>query len=276
MSVITKNELTLLSEDALRVRAAELFIPHFDRLTKQELIEAIVASPSAPPLAAHGSGAWMRRLRPIEERAEPMGVKEEAGEPTSIFIDRGLPIPEVYPGQVMRVLVRDPRTLFVYWELEGPYAEAWEIYALDHSGAVVSSFRTDGSTSGSGYLYVAAAHVSKVSLAPLDAAGVVQAPRFAVPLVVPREEFILDSTDERWVDIRLPLGASAPSVVAPSAGRAPLALEEEYLGASPTRKGPGAPIGAPGPGAVPSSVGSVPSSMPSSLSVPSSPFTPRG
>lgn len=246
MTVITKNELKLLSVDALRIRAAELFVPNFEQLGKEALIDAISGSPSAPPLAAHGSGAWMRRLRPIEDRPEPTGVKEEAGEPTSIFIDRGLPIPEVYPGQVMRVLVRDPRTLFVYWEIEGGQSAEWEICAYDNSGAIVSSFRTNGSASGSGYLYVAASAVSKVALAPIDGGGVARAPRFEVPLTVSRKDFVMDTTEERWVDIRLPLGTTSAS--APSAGRAPDSVES-YLGASPLKRNPGAP----GPGSVSSS-----------------------
>jgi hypothetical protein len=40
------------------------------------------------------------------------------GDPVSVFIDSGAPLPETYGDNCLVIMPRDPRTLFVYWDIQ--------------------------------------------------------------------------------------------------------------------------------------------------------------
>lgn len=82
----------------------------------------------------------------IREKAATAPLERSADE---VYIDYGPELPERYGLRQARVMVQDPYTLFVYWELDTP-ADAWEVRA-EVDGRILHRFQTVGS---SGFLIV--------------------------------------------------------------------------------------------------------------------------
>ncbi|MBN2799208.1 MAG: hypothetical protein JXX28_08700 [Deltaproteobacteria bacterium] len=57
-----------------------------------------------------------------------------------VYIDRGPELPWSYPGRRARVMVQDPHTLYVYWDLH-QQVDRWEVRA-EADGEVLHSFQT--------------------------------------------------------------------------------------------------------------------------------------
>jgi len=210
VSVQDRYELSRMTIDMLRAHAADLMIEGYDEMSREVLVEAIVARVTQMS-PAPGSISWIDRrlLRRVEQA-------EEGKEPTEVYIDRGLPLPESYPGTRLRVLVRDPGTIFVYWEAEEITGEGWELAAWSTEGELLASFRSLVGRSGSGYLLCESSRVVRVTLSPV-AGGEVREVRLgaAVALGAAQEPAVLE---ERWVDFR-----DMSSVAeAPAPGRAPM------------------------------------------------------
>jgi hypothetical protein len=86
-----------------------------------------------------------------------------------IYIDRGQALPDHYPGLRLQVLVRDPGTIFVYWEPpDAITCDGWVLVARDADDQVLQTLRVPFAVR-QGYLYVAALEVVTVSLYPAEA-----------------------------------------------------------------------------------------------------------
>lgn len=229
---MSREEYLALTVKALRERAAELAIPGRSRLSKADLVEAILAAeasvepvaepvevapvevaPAAAPVEAAPAEPVEDTLRveppvspeqpapaveaaPVEEAMlaeeaasipenksigpELIAVKEsdpeaippassalpaqtasaEPSEPQAPpFIDRGPPLPS-YPAPEPRALVRDPETVFVYWD--GPASTSpTEVVATDRDGRVAHRFETAGQD---GYVRVPVAALASIEL----------------------------------------------------------------------------------------------------------------
>jgi hypothetical protein len=85
-----------------------------------------------------------------------------------IYIDRGQPLPDRYPGVRLQALIRDPGTIFVYWEPpEALACDGWVLVAKDANDEVMQVLRLPFEAR-QGYLYVAALEVATVSLYPAE------------------------------------------------------------------------------------------------------------
>lgn len=171
-------------------------------MTKAALVEAIrarmdeVESPTPPvemavaPLLPEEvpmtSSQYLKKAPPVQPStaAEPQPLPEDNSDPApagqevvpetthadeepaegEIYIDRGFPLPERYIGARMRVMVRDPGTLYVYWEIpENIDTEAWEVSAMDRADSPLDSFRVR-KDANCGYLRVRPEQVGMVLL----------------------------------------------------------------------------------------------------------------
>lgn len=132
-----------------------------------------------------------------EEVVEPSATEPPPAEPSEIFIDRGPPLPERYPGQRVRVMVRDPRHVFTYWESEDE-PEAWEIQAV-RGDAVLHSFRTPGYVRH-GYLHVPPGTWGRVTLAPVRT-GRAAEPVATIAFRTPPAQPSVHEGDVRWVHV---------------------------------------------------------------------------
>lgn len=115
-------------------------------------------------------------------------------------------LPEAYPGNRLRAMVRDPGTVYVYWEQPTSGSEGWEVAALDPNGQVLDAFRTEeGGTSG--YLRVPHGALGQIQLRRVDGEG---APAHVAStwLASPRSTRSADRT-QRWVEVP----SAAPSEV---------------------------------------------------------------
>lgn len=199
---IDREALREMPLEALREQAHELGITGdleaMDRATLEEALVERVAG-----LEPTSSTAWQRRLhRPPEP---------EVG----IYIDRGQPVPDFYPGSLLRVMARDPNVLFVYWESDEAPDGGWHLAAYDHAGGLVATFTTPPGRHRSGYLAVDdIARVANVVLSRL----VDGLPRPLWSLSVRFGARRL-RTGERWVDIR----SGAAHDEAPAEGQLPYA-----------------------------------------------------
>lgn len=100
---------------------------------------------------------------PLDEVQPSPPSEPGAGE---IYIDRGAALPERYPGTMFRALIRDPGTIFIYWDIAADAPLGWEICAWSTSGELLQAIRVPPG-SGRAYLYLAAALVSQVTLRAL-------------------------------------------------------------------------------------------------------------
>lgn len=146
-------------------------------------------------------------------------------EPSSIFIDHGAILPEYVPGTCLYALVRDPGTLFVYWNATFESNNGWLLTAYDAAGNELQSFTTPARRNGRGYFRIPTARVARVTLSVVTDYGnseVKLESRIKIAqqlgIVQPAPKF-----DERWVDVQ------NHEVVyeAPAPGRAP-AFQEVY------------------------------------------------
>ncbi len=154
-----------------------------------------------------------------ESEASVCAAPEAPKEPDSIFIDRGAILPEYIPGTCLYALVRDPGTLFVYWNtaLESP--NGWLVTAYDASGNVLQSFSSPMRRSGRGYFRVPTARVARVTLACVDSAGQTEI-RLQSRIRLAQQLGISASggaQGERWVDVLRHQAIGE----APASGRAP-------------------------------------------------------
>jgi hypothetical protein len=94
----------------------------------------------------------------------PVGLQEVRE--SEVFIERGPGLPDSYPGERLRVMARDPGTLFVYWGAAPDEVEGWEVQAFDDSGVPLDTFRT-GAIGRSGYLHVRPEAIGRVTLRPI-------------------------------------------------------------------------------------------------------------
>lgn len=160
-----------------------------------------------------------------EETEEAEAVEPPPVEPDSVYIDRGAILPEYVPGTCLYALVRDPGTLFVYWNATFESDHGWLLTAYDAAGNELQSFRTPARRNGRGYFRIPTARVARVTLSIVNAGGSSDVKlesriRIAEQLGIaqPRPAY-----DERWVDF----GSREVVYEAPAPGRAP-AFGEVY------------------------------------------------
>jgi hypothetical protein len=128
-----------------------------------------------------------------EPGPQPVPVPEEPG---SVFIDRGPPLPDLYPGRRVRVMVRDPGTLFAYWESDDA-VEAWEVTAW-RGDVVLHRFHTAAHVRN-GYLRVPPGTRGRVTLAPVRA-GRAAEPVASITFRTPGDEAEAEG-ESRWVRV---------------------------------------------------------------------------
>ena len=157
-----------------------------------------------------------------EKSEKDAKVKDEEPvpiEPTSIFIDHGAILPEFVPGTCLYALVRDPGTLFVYWNATFESNNGWILTAYDAANNVLQSFHTPTRRNGRGYFRIPTAQVARVTLSIVDGGGASEVKleskiRIAQQLGIAQPK---PSVDERWVDIE----KHEVIYEAPAPGRAP-------------------------------------------------------
>lgn len=153
------------------------------------------------------------------ETSDAAAAPEVPKEPDSIFIDRGAILPEYIPGTCLYALVRDPGTLFVYWNTTFESPDGWIVTAYDVSGNVLQSFSSPMRRSGRGYFRVPTARVARVTLACVDSDGQTEIRlqsriRLAQQLGISASD---GAQGERWVDVL----RHQVIYEAPASGRAP-------------------------------------------------------
>jgi len=146
----------------------------------------------------------------IDAEAEVVEVRE----PNSVYIDRGAVLPEYIPGTCLYALVRDPETLFVYWNSSFESENGWLLTAYDAEGQVLDSFWTPARRNGRGYFRLPTLSVSKVSLSLMHGDGALE---FKLESRVRLGEQSRHRLSEKWVDVRTGNVVSE----APAPGHAP-------------------------------------------------------
>ena len=140
-------------------------------------------------------------------------------EPDSVFIDRGAVLPEYVPGTCLYALVRDPGTVFVYWNAEFESVHGWLLTAYDTEGNVLQSFSSPARRNGRGYFRVPSIRVARVTLAKVEDGGASRVCLESRIRLAQQSGFApeLPGPGERWVDVQ------NHEVVyeAPAPGRAP-------------------------------------------------------
>ena len=172
------------------------------------------------------------------DKADEKKVEEPVPvEPDSIFIDHGAILPEYVPGTCLYALVRDPGTLFVYWNAKFESANGWLLTAYDHSGNILQSFTTPARRNGRGYFRIPTARVARVTLSLITSSGTSEVKleskiRIAEQLGIaqPRPAF-----DERWIDVQ----NHKVIFEAPAPGRAPQFAEAYQAMDAPALTGGG-------------------------------------
>lgn len=113
-------------------------------------------------------------------------------------MDPAVEVPSAYPGTRLRAMVRDPGTVYVYWEQDTQGSQGWEVAALDAEGNILDSFTTDR-TGSSGYLKVPHGALGQVQLRRVLADGAM-ASVASTWLAAPRSTRSADVT-QRWVEV---------------------------------------------------------------------------
>ncbi len=200
------------SLDELRTRAAKLGVSDVLEMDRSALIAALGGDLPGEASSSH--------VRPAKPAVAEVAMEAEPGEPTDIYIDRGLPLPESYAGTRLRVLIRDPGTLYVYWDVDDTQQrEGWEVVALDSAGKAIASFRSPSAGAGQGYFNIPVARVARVALHPLDGGVSVKTAILGVAVVPDVQPEVVG---EQWVNVH-----TDEIAVAPSAGQAPAAQVPE-------------------------------------------------
>ncbi len=110
------------------IEIAEYFkIRKRHRLRKRDLVKALEKRLAEIP---EKFSAAFQKPRRVESSSR---FAPAAPPPQPAFVDRGAPIPLHYGQDRVTLLVRDPNSLFVFWELEGP--RRGEI-AREHGGDI--------------------------------------------------------------------------------------------------------------------------------------------
>lgn len=156
-----------------------------------------------------------------EKKAEEAPVYE----PTSVFIDRGAILPEFLPGTHLFALIRDPGTLYTYWNSEIESPNGWRVTAFDAAGNVLQSFQTTHRRGGRGYFHVETARVSRVTLEMVKEDG-------QIGLILESKIKIVEQSrhrpGEKWVDFQdQHVVYEAPSMGHAPEYRAPVVPQDE-------------------------------------------------
>lgn len=187
------------------------------------LADEVVSEPAREPIAASAD------LEPPPHA--PADVVTE-----SIPVAAG----DGYPGGRLRAMVRDPGTVYVYWEpSKETEAEGFEVKAVDSDEQVLDSFRTD-ERGRSGYIRVTPGAQGRVQLRPIRNGEVgrpIAAAWFSMSTGAPS-----DDRTERWVDVRPDQQVKEPARP-PRAGAAWQIPSPSGAGAPSSSAGPG-PVGA--------------------------------
>lgn len=166
-----------------------------ESLEDPPVVEVPAPDPAANEDAAALIGSGSDGDEPVED-AEPIVEPSE----TEVYIDRGHPLPERYSGARMRVMVRDPGTLYVYWEIpEGVDSDAWEVAAVDRLSTPLDTFRVRREAN-CGYLHVHPDQVGTVLLRAVQQERVVPEPVGVLEYGTPQSRPSLEEAS-RWVEI---------------------------------------------------------------------------
>ena len=180
---MVRMSLSEMKVRQLRRLATELRIRGRWRMRKQQLADAIsarqeeealraaaLAEPVGASLAPH-VGDTSAAQPGVQPPAVPVEPSED-----EVFIDRGRALPATYGAARLRVMTRDPDTLFVYWELpDEPPEGGWEVAALDADSVLMATARL-GAEETRCYLNLPADEVQRVLLRPFGAAPQQQPP----------------------------------------------------------------------------------------------------
>ena len=211
---------------------------------------ADVAEPDEPAAAA--------AVDAPDEAADSEPVPPVTVEPSEadVYIDRGEAIPESYPGERMRVLVRDPGSLYVYWEAEGGDPRGWEVSA-EREDEVLHGFHATSPTVG-GYLNAPAADVQRVTVrgpaphrsSPSFTARLIEEARPAAAAAAsPMSSTGAGAHEERWTSFQPPEERPAttaafpvsspvpPSVSLPTPAAGPAATSSSPSSHTPQNRG---------------------------------------
>lgn len=139
---------------------------------------------------------------------------EELREPGSVFIDHGAILPEFIPGTHLFALIRDPGTLYVYWNSEVESAHGWRLTAFDAQNNILQSFTTTHRRSGRGYFHIPTMLASRVTLEMVQGDGTVGMKLESTIKILEQSKHKIE---ERWVDVQ----NNTVVYEAPSPGHAP-------------------------------------------------------
>ena len=182
-----------------------------------ETIEAVASVEAVEAVEAATVGETGETNKTASPEAVAPTVEPSADD---VFIDRGEPIPESYPGERMRVLVRDPGSLYVYWETEDGDPAGWEVSA-ERDGQVLHGFHADDPTSG-GYLRAPAADVQRVTVRSPR-----RPPRFVaeLPRAAQQAPTAPVLPEERWTSFQPPEERPAPTASFPVSSPVPPSIK---------------------------------------------------
>lgn len=137
-----------------------------------------------------------------EAKDDEKSAKDVPVEPDSIFIDRGAVLPEYVPGTCLYVLVRDPGTLFVYWNAAFESQNGWLLSAYDANGNLMQSFTTPAPRNGRGYFRLPTARVARVTLSVIHQSGENEVKLESHIRIAEQLHIAQPHPDERWVDVQ--------------------------------------------------------------------------
>jgi hypothetical protein len=171
---------------------------------------------------------------PTEEvRPAPAPVQPPVAEPKEVYIDRGMPLPQIYGEDKITAMAKDPNWLFAYWELTGPRRieveqqlgretvekSAWVLRVYDLSLARWSDSRIDVNA-GNWYIPVSEDRKFRVEIGivtqegkfiPFASSKELQTPRSGPSPVVSEKWMVSDETFKKFLELSYPVGASGLS-----------------------------------------------------------------
>jgi len=200
--------------------ACEAKVKYRSRMRKVELFRALglgeesppaAAAPAAPPAAAV-PGVTAAPAAAPSSTAVPVAGTEPAAGP---YLDRGAPLPASYGLDRIEAMVRDPRWIHVYWELDGGHldevrarrggafveAAAWVLRV--HTERIEGGFYDVPVDAGarSWYLKVEPERRYRVVIGLVGPGGEFEALAASREIVTPREE-MSERLDEEWMLVR--------------------------------------------------------------------------
>lgn len=141
-------------------------------------------------------------IKTTDPKDDEKSVKDVPVEPDSIFIDRGAVLPEYVPGTCLYVLVRDPGTLFVYWNAAFESHHGWLLSAYDANGNLMQSFTTPAPRNGRGYFRLPTSRVARVTLSVIHQSGENEVKLESHIRIAEQLHIAQPRPDERWVDVQ--------------------------------------------------------------------------